>query len=717
MTRERTVGADAHKRPFFEDDGGFSTVGMVLAMLIALSLLFTTAQVYRIQSSSAEIQNVADASALAAENVVAEFYVVAAVCDAVVLSLTVTGVAVTGVGIVALCVPPISGLGSKLIDIGKSVFESRDGFVEKATQGLNSLQKALPFLGASSALAVMRANSDDSSSYVGYAMLLPSSGEEISFEGVQSAQEALGDVSENEDEIADVSSQAEKASEEALREKAAGYAVDCGDAPGYCMYERASSLAGLEGFENPYYGSVDAWSFSVGLERARAYYERRAESEVLSEGSVADQARSVLRERFYRFACEELDAAYVVETEEFFEASLPLMPCTTREVAETRLQTELAYPVTESDGVMRMHAWEGCPAAAGALRLGSIEELSEGGFETCGLCEFEESSMGRVAAASTSIDNGFEYHWERFVSAAESYEKARSVSDPLKEKVRSMVESSLDGFSEVLASVASERIEVRPPGRLGALAIVANSARTSAEGGFGSSFVSGDRALGLRVAVAGATLVEQGPEEGSNVIASLLDGMEGRFGPAPAFEGASLALALWSSALDAYTKGFEAVRSGLESALSALPLSGASGLGAWASETLVSFVESVGIQPANMGAPKPALVNTAHLASADDSSFSQSYAQAQRDAVSSSGSDAPVLSGALAGLEAGVLDVGNALGGTIEVARVELFGASGQSVPIEFAVPQQTGAASVISRAVSLLRGVAGSMSGAEQWR
>lgn len=718
MTIKETFGACGRKRPFFEEDGGFSTVGMALAMLLTLSLLFSTAQVYRVQTASSEIQNVADVSALAAESVVAEFYTVAAVCDAVVLSLTITGVVVTGVGLVALCVPPISGLGAKLVDAGRTVFESRDGFVEKAGKGLDSLQKALPFLGAASALSVMRSNSDDLRSYVGYALLLPAEGEDIAFEGVENAQDALEQVSENENGIAQASAEAEKASAEALREKEAGYAADCGDAPGYCMYERASSLAGLSGLANPYYGSVDAWSFSIGLERARAYYAARESQEGCEGCSVADQARSALRDRFYGYAREQLDEAYVVETDTFFDASLPLMPCTPEEVASTRLQTEEVYPVTESDGSSCMHAWSGCPAAEGATRRGSIEELAKGGFETCGLCRFDESSMGRVAAASTSVDNGFEHHWRRFVAAAESYERARSVSDPLKEEVKSLVEGSLEGFSNVLESVASERLEVRPPGRLGALAIVANVARTPSDAGFESSFVSGDCSLGLRVAVSGAALVEQGPEEGKNVLTSLLDGVESRFGPAPAVEGASIVLGMWSTALDAYTQGFEAVRSGLESILSSLPLSCASGLGSWASESLVSFVEGVGIQPASLGAPKPVVVNTAHLASADDSSFSRTYSQAQRDAISSMGSGVFSLASAFEGLDAIMVESAGPLGEVVEIARVELFGPTGPTAQIDFAVPDFPSGTDLgaLSSVVSLLQGIGSLLPGGSQW-
>ena len=64
------------------DEDGMTTVGMVVSLLLALSMIFSSAQVYRIQSVSSRVQSVADAGALAAGNVVAEFMVAVRVCDA-----------------------------------------------------------------------------------------------------------------------------------------------------------------------------------------------------------------------------------------------------------------------------------------------------------------------------------------------------------------------------------------------------------------------------------------------------------------------------------------------------------------------------------------------------------------------------------------------------------------------------------------------------------
>ena len=120
------------KRDVLFEKDGFSTLGMVVALLVTLSLLFSAARVYRVSSASADIQNVADAAALAAENEVAEFMIVVRVCDAVVLSLSLTGLASYGLGIVALCVPGAAGVGEKLIEMGGKVMDARDAFADKA---------------------------------------------------------------------------------------------------------------------------------------------------------------------------------------------------------------------------------------------------------------------------------------------------------------------------------------------------------------------------------------------------------------------------------------------------------------------------------------------------------------------------------------------------------------------------------------------------------
>ncbi|MBR2803908.1 MAG: molybdenum cofactor biosynthesis enzyme, partial [Eggerthellaceae bacterium] len=148
-------------RDLFRDESGFTTTGMVLSLLITLALVFTAAQVYRINSASAEVQDVADAAALAAENQVAEYMIVARFCDAVVLSLSLTGLVVTGLGLAAMCTPATATVSEALIEAGKNLIRQRDAFAERSAYVLNKYQEALPFLAAAAAAGVCVANDGD----------------------------------------------------------------------------------------------------------------------------------------------------------------------------------------------------------------------------------------------------------------------------------------------------------------------------------------------------------------------------------------------------------------------------------------------------------------------------------------------------------------------------------------------------------------------------
>ena len=213
-------------------------------------------------------------------------------------------------------------------------------------------------------------------------------------------------------ELAEAASRAEEAARAAEEARARGFARDCGDNPSYCMYERAGRLAGLSGADNPLFASVDSWSFSVPLERARVYYRERLLSERPGSDSAEEQARSALRKRFYAYAISELREAFVHETADSFSASFPRFPRNIEQMRATRLYTEPVYPVAVDGELPVMHAWDGCPEAGLVDYYGSAEEWESGSFETCPACKFTASALGSVASASTSIDNGFEYHYD-----------------------------------------------------------------------------------------------------------------------------------------------------------------------------------------------------------------------------------------------------------------------------------------------------------------
>ena len=693
MIRDVIVQRDApnsNYRPndVFVDEYGFTTVGIVLALLITLSLIFTTAQVYRINSAAAEVQDVADAAALAAQNQVAEYMLVVRTCDAVVLSLSLTGIACCGLGVVALCVPAAAPLSSELLSASKAILAARDQFSSRATDVLTKLQEALPFYAALCAAGVAAENNGGAfeQNYIAVAIMLPATGEVVGGSEGDSSNELIEDIEEQSDEIRQKAEEAQEAAEEANRAKERAFARDCGDNPSYCMYERADHLAGLSSSDNPLYASVDDWSFSVPLERARKYYAVRLANEAPADDSLDEQMRSALRTRFYRYAVNELEQGYVVETDDHFEAYFPRFPSNTQEMRMTSLYTEEVYPVTEGEnGKIVVHGWTGCPEAAESLERCSIQYMEQVEHDVCPVCGFTAASMGSVAAASTSIENGFEYHYEAVADEAFLYEKARREADEPSEEVKERVNELLDQLEDVARSAAGKRIDMNPPGRYGSIAFVVNVASSSAAGPFSSAFVASDYALGPRAAIAAATLVDEGSEDGRSAISSLLDGMAGDVGSARGVAG--MVLSCWSWVLSAYAYGQEALLGAIEDGLNALPLVGASGLGTWAAEKLRSTIEDIGLEPAEIGALKPVIVNSAHVASKDSGEIAQGLLSVKQIAIAHPSASTDLFSSILAGAEQEAVSQIESFEDTLEIAQIDLGGPGGEVISLSIPIP------------------------------
>lgn len=704
----------------FRDEGGVTTTGMVVSLLLSLALVFSSAQVYRVSSASAAVREVADAAALAAENEIAEFMVAVRVCDAVVLSLSLLGVVVYGASVVAMCVPSGAAVSAKLVDLGGKVVSARDGFAERATSGLNALQKALPFLCAAQAASIAKANDGGAggSSYYAAALLVPSAGEEIALD-VEGRTGDLGERIEGDaDSIREAAAQAEEKALEAQEAKLRGFESDCGRDPSYCLYERAESLAGLAPGQNPRYDNVDAWSFAVPLERARSYYAARLAREEPESDGVEDQARSALRKRFYAYASEELARGYVIDESDRFDASFPRLFSNTDELRETALYDESVYPVTRAeDGACVMHAWSGCPGASGYAEVGSLrrlEELSDE-FRTCDRCGFTLASVGNIAAASTSIDNGFEHHYRAVVQAAEEYERAREQLDPATLEVKGTVGGLMEECAEIAEGVKGSRIDASPPGRYGAVALVVDAGRVQADAGFASSFVRGGHVLGARAAVSAATLVADDSESSSSVLSSLLDGFGADAGAAVG--AGRIVLGCWSALLRAFCDGQEALGEAVRSTLDQLPLSSASGLGAWAAQRLEDVMEGVGLQPAELVSLKPVLVNSGHVVSSGEDSFSVSFAEAKARALSASASSTDLFTALVDDVEEEAFSLVERLEDGVVVARIE-FPVGDLSIPITLALPPGAtqAAGGFLDECFSEVRSLAGSVTGTRVW-
>ena len=140
---------------------------------------------------------------------------------------------------------------------------------------------------------------------------------------------------------------------------------------------------------------------------------------------------------------------------------------------------------------------------------------------------------GKVAAASTSIQNGFEYQYEATADAASEYAKARAELDPLASEsqaasgraVRSRRRSAWRCVEHAHRCAAARFARCRGPRGGSRPRSGVYRVRKLIRALDGASW-------GARAAVSSATLLAEPANEGANVVSSLLDGLSGEGGQA-----------------------------------------------------------------------------------------------------------------------------------------------------------------------------------------
>lgn len=671
------------------EEEGFSTVGVALALLISLALIFSAARVYEINSVSADIQEVADAAALAAENVVGEYCVVATLCDAIVLSLSLSSLCCLGLGVAAACTPVTAAASEALLKAARNLDRTRDNFSQKATAALEKLKTLLPLAAAAKAASVIEENSGkrDGVAYRGIAVLVPWQTEPLERTTKDKSDDAFSSVAENREELEKLGNEAEEAAREANKLKEEAYQADSGSEDAYCMYERAKNLAHLDGNENPYYTSSETWDFDVALSRAQAYYRARIANEAPEGNSTEEKARSALRKRFYQFASSQLEKGYVNRTSESFDAYFPLFPRNTNEMKGTLLYTEKCYPIsTSASGKLVLHAFEGCPKYAQGEKngYGSLAQMDDNeAFEVCESCKFTPASMGSVAAASSSIANGFEHHYIKVADLTRAYTEEQRKFEERSKKLKEKAGGLFDSIKEAFIEAKGGRIKIDPPGKYGAIAFVVTSQPGSSS--FLSRFVAGSSSLSTRAAISGATLLPESTESGKTTINSILDGYADT-DRGIAIGSAQIVLDLWSGLLKGYGEGQAALSNGLQNAIDSLPLASESGLGEWAAELFESSLADLGLEPADLSPQKAVLINTAHIVRADNSNFSARVLSIKEEVLSHQDAD-ELFNTAVGEIEGAITSTIDNAEFTIEIASIEIIQGS-LEIPITITLPQ-----------------------------
>ena len=159
---------------FLDEEGGYTTVAVAVALLVSISLVFAAASAEWVMARSYEVQPVADAAAMAGSNSVAAYVTIARVLDACVLSLGLLGVTVFGAGLVLSCIPMAEAFGGTVCDAGKKVLDARRDFAKSAAEGLERMEKVLPAIVVANSAACVAENARvQGLPYIGCAVPFP----------------------------------------------------------------------------------------------------------------------------------------------------------------------------------------------------------------------------------------------------------------------------------------------------------------------------------------------------------------------------------------------------------------------------------------------------------------------------------------------------------------------------------------------------------------
>lgn len=600
----------------FIEDGAYTTLSSAVVILVVLTLLFSSTAAIWSMSRAGDTQVAADSGALAGANVVSSYHTAATVVDASILSLGLAGFATIGTGLVAILIPGAELAAGDMVDTGIEIIKTRNKFTKSASKGLQKIETALPYLVAARATQAVSAQDTEGATYTGTALAVPRTSESdfVALEGSEISTDVIKDASKDLERAAD---ELQKASEETAKAKERAWLADCGGSvPASagscsCMWERAGNLAKLSGEQNPHYASSVTWEPQVALDRAKAYYRQRLADEKPQGSSVEMKAESAARKAFYTYASAEVNRAYITEDGDRATSYIPLLPRNTDEVRATELYTDAAWPTSTNDGKAYLHYGTSCPNYKKGTPGGLASVAAYDGQDKCNRCHFGVSSLGAVAAPSTSIENGFEYHFDRFKDALEDYVECRNKELELMRQTEDEADRAGNAFDEAIKTLSGERPRIAPPGRNGVVAFAVSGAISSPDE-LNSSFNTTVR-LGERGAISAAVLAPDDATAQNNVLSRFFSTLEERSGGvAGVLDGV---MDVWGRLL----VGYGDIQGSADELMDEMidGLGGSSGalgsIASWLGDTVSASVAALGLEPCDLRLRKPVLTDTANV--------------------------------------------------------------------------------------------------------
>lgn len=600
----------------FIEDGAYTTLSSAVVILVVLTLLFSSTAAIWSMSRAGDTQVAADGGALAGANVVSSYHTAATVVDASILSLGLAGFATIGTGLVAILIPGAEPVAGNMVDTGIEIIKTRNKFAKSASEGLQKIETALPYLIAARATQAVSAQDTDSVAYTGTALAVPRTSES-DFAALKGSEISTDTIKDTSDDLERAAEELRKASEDTAKAKERAWLADCGGSDESsigkysCMWERAKKLAELSDSQNRHEKSSITWEPQIALDRAKIYYRQRLANEKPQGSSVEMKAQSAARKAFYAYAIEEVDRAYIKDDGERFSTYIPLLPRVPNEVRPTELYTDAAWPVSNNDGRTYLHYGAECPVYQKGTPSGLASVADYDGRDTCEACGFGVVALGSALMPPSSIRNGFEYHFNEFKEALEDYVECRNKELELERQTEDEVDRAGNAFDQAIKALSGERPRIAPPGRNGVVAFAVSGDITSPDH-LNSSFNAAVR-LGDRGAISAAVLAPDEATAQNNVLSRFFSTLKERSGGvAGVLDGV---MDVWGRLL----VGYGDIQGSADELMDEMikDLGGGSGalgsIASWLGDTVSASVAALGLEPCDLRLRKPVLTDSANV--------------------------------------------------------------------------------------------------------
>lgn len=589
---------------FISKEDGYTTISVALCLLLSLVLVFSLVSIHTLSSRAADIQEVSDAVAMSGSNCVAAYTTIVQFIDACVLSLGLSGMLVYAAGLVMSVIPILGHAAPLVLTFAQNIMHARTVFARSAYRGIEAFEKALPYLIAYNSLSCARANSSANTSYVGLAIPYPFQSKSVFAQLKDDVP--TDDIKQKGEELSEASKKikALKDKMRALHERA--WRADCVDDPS-SLRGRASTLAAMPDAENPSY-TLEEWKFEYALVRASNYYANRLETEAPENDSWEEYRRSCARTRFYQYAQTKLSEVPVGNEDE--PPDLPDLPHDRASVRKTSLYTEKVWPCSRENGSLVVHCSTSSMDASPVAYV-SLQDIEQGRAlpsETDGI---SLKDMGRVASASTNIDNGFEHYWRIIEECSHEYKRLAQEVRALERAQKQGGEEAQNAFSQAMQALKGKRPRICPPGAYGCVGVVVRAHDLHLVREFPRAF-SGSAHLSSGFALSGATLAPDEDTKNANTIKSLADGIRKEDFPLSSSVVGSLS-SLWSDILLGYTDAYHNLGAMADQLFAKLGHIGLGKIASWLKGKLSAIIQMLDFEPPDLRLKKPVRINTQYI--------------------------------------------------------------------------------------------------------